>query len=115
MSHIERMLNLAAEVSRSRQDDRRFCLGAVGLRADGVTVWACNGNPKEPDFHHHAEFRLSRKLTKGSDVFVARTTADGKWALAKPCNDCLKRLQVCKVSTVYWTVGQDSWSKTILL
>lgn len=105
MSHL-RHINLAIEVSRTKDDDRRFKLGAVGLRKDGTLVASCNGNPKEPDRKHHAEYRVSRKLDRGSVVYVARTWADGTWANAKPCPNCMKALCYRKVTQVYWTVSR---------
>lgn len=98
-----KLIELAAQISRLKDDDRHFCLGAVGVRKDGVIVASCNGNPKEPDRRHHAEYRLSRKLDRGSTVYVARTLADGSMAMARPCIHCWKALQSKGVERVYWT------------
>lgn len=98
-----KLIELAIEVSRLKDDDRHFCLGAVGVRADGALVTACNGNPKEPDRRHHAEYRLCRKLDKGSVVYVARTTVDGRVACAKPCMSCMKAMKYKGVRGVWYT------------
>lgn len=104
MSYISRMLSQAAVVSRLKKDDRRFYIGAIGIRSDGTKVRACNGNPKEPTRQHHCEFRLSRKLDKGAVVFVSRTLGDGSLGCAKPCNDCEKVLRTVGVRKVYYSV-----------
>ena len=104
MNHIK-YLQLAAQVSRLKDDNRTYYLGAVGLRKDGVIVASANGNPREPEPKHHAEARLLRKLGKGGIVFVVRTLADGSWAMAKPCRDCLPLLINHGVSRIYWSTG----------
>src|ERR1041385_2360178 len=74
--NIRRYMELAAQVSRLKDDDRVFRHGGVGLRKDGVLVCAQNGCPKEPDPRHHCEYRLSRKLGHSGVVFLVRTLAD---------------------------------------
>lgn len=106
MGYNDRMLAMAAKLTREKKDDRRFCLGAIGLRSDGVLVAAINGNPKEPTPQHHAEFRLCRKLTKGSIVWVSRTLADGTISLAKPCFSCMQKLKSCGVSECYYSISR---------
>ena len=104
MSKHWKLLRIACEVSRLKQDDRRFFIGAVGIRNDGTMVAAYNGAPKEPTPEHHCEFRLCRKLDKRSVVYVARTLADGSVACAKPCKGCMLRMISCGVSKVYYTI-----------
>lgn len=110
MCYNSRMLALAARISESKQDDRRYRLGAVGLRNDGVLVFAVNGNPKGPTPEHHAEFRLTRKLTKGSIVWVSRVLRSGHISLSRPCPTCMVRLRNVGVSQVYWTVRDSEFS-----
>lgn len=98
-------LELAAQVSRLKDDDRTYFLGAVGIRKDGVIVCASNGNPKEPEPQHHAEARLLRKLGKDGIVFVVRTLADGTWGNAKPCEHCQRKLFHKRVEKVYFSTG----------
>lgn len=126
MSYVRRMLMEAAMVSRLRKDDRRYFIGAIGLRSDGTKVKACNGNPKEPTREHHCEYRLSRKLDRGSTVFVARTTSkesDGcsgrplyvsedsgrQLSMAKPCADCEKALRFRGVARVYYSISDEEY------
>ncbi len=114
MNYHLKMLKMAAKLSRAKADDRRFCLGAVGLRNDGVLVAAVNGNPKEPTPQHHAEFRLARKLTKGSTVWVSRTLADGTISLAKPCFSCMQKLKAVGCTEVYYSVTHKEFGCTTL-
>lgn len=107
--NVRKYLELAAQVSRLKDDDRTYFLGAVGLRRDGVLVAACNGNPKEPEPEHHAEARLLRKLGKGEIVFVARTLADGTWANAMPCVHCRLKLYRRGIERICFTTGPDRW------
>lgn len=100
-----RMLDLAARLSRTRADQRAFFLGAIAERADGTIVGARNGPATEPQFRHHAEWRLSRKLDKGATVFIARTNKEGQWRNAKPCPSCMRRLIRCGVGRLIWTEG----------
>lgn len=109
MSYVRRMLQEAAVISRLKRDDRRFYIGAIGIRSDGTKVRACNGNPKEPTREHHCEFRLSRKLDRGASVFVARTVATGELALARPCGDCQKVLRSRGVTRVYYSISDDEY------
>lgn len=106
---VRKFLNVAAKIARLREDERNFFIGAVAIRADDVTVYAYNGAPKFPTPEHHCEARLCRKLDKGATVYVARTTADGRWAMSKPCPDCERALRRAKVRKVFYTVGPDEY------
>lgn len=96
-------LELAAKVSRLKDDGRTFFHGAVGLRKDGVIVCAPNGPCPEPTPEMHAERRVLRKLGKGGIVFVVRTLADGTWAESTPCDGCMNAMRAMKVHTVHFT------------
>lgn len=109
MSYVRRMLQEAAIVSRLKRDDRRFYLGAIGIRADGTKVRACNGNPKEPTRQHHCEYRLSRKLGRNSVVFVSRTNGRGELATARPCQDCEKVLRDRGVTRCYYSISDSEY------
>ncbi len=112
VSYIRRMLQEAAIVSRLRNDDRRFYIGAIGLRSDGTRVIAWNGNPKEPTRQHHCEYRLSRKLDRDSVVFITRTLSlggKGLLGLARPCNDCQKVLSSKGVARAYYSINDSEW------
>lgn len=109
-----KLLHIAAEVSRLKDDGRCFYLGAVALRKDGVLVSAFNGMQPEPNPRHHSESRLCRKLDKGATVYVSRTTADGEWANSKPCPDCERAMRSARVVKVYYTTSPNKYACLIL-
>jgi cytidine deaminase len=116
MASDKKMLIEAANVAiRSKTNDRKldprtFLLGAVGLRNDGVYVSARNVSALDVVPDYHAEARLVRKMTPGSTVWVARVTRkDGKWAMAKPCPGCERRLRSAGVERVIYTIGPGEW------
>lgn len=98
-----KLLDLAAKVSRLKDDTRTYFHGCVGVRKDGVIVSACNGTAREQQPKHHAEARVLRKMGKGGTLYVVRTTADGKWADSHPCVECQKRIRSHKVKIVYFS------------
>lgn len=109
MSKVSRMLTLAGDLSRARQDGRRFFHGALAFRGDGTLVHAVNGTPKFPDAYHHCERRLARKLDKRATVFLARVLADGTWGNSKPCFSCEVSLKAAKVRRIFYTVGHGEY------
>lgn len=114
MSFDKKMLTAAAEAagrnsSRGR-DPRGFLIGAVGVRADGVIVASKNVAATDLAPNHHAEARLSRKLTPNSTVWVARILrASDDWAMARPCQGCQNRMRSVGVRRVVYTIGPDEW------
>lgn len=111
--NVRKYLDLAAQVSRLKDDQRTYFHGAVGLRRDGVLVAACNGAPKFPCPEHHCEFRITRKLGKGGVIFLVRTLADGTWADSTPCTHCENRMFQKRVSRCYFSVGAGSYSSLV--
>ena len=109
MGKIDRLLQLASKVGIRKKDKRRFFLGAVGERKDGTLVYAYNGSDKVPCPRHHCEFRLARKLDKGSMVYLSRTLADGTLGLSKPCPSCEIALRSAGCVKVYYSVCGASW------
>ena len=109
MSKHTKYLKLAGKIARLKRDDRRYFLGAIGIRSDGVLVCSYNGAPKEPCAEHHCEFRLTRKLDKGSVVYISRTLSDGTPALSKPCYTCELALRSAGVQRVYYTISIDNY------
>jgi len=109
----KKMLKAAAAAAlqgASRGDDiRTFFLGAVGLRNDGVIVASRNVASRDVALSHHAEARLSRKLTPNSEVWVARVRKNGEWAMAKPCSSCQLKLRVAGVTRVVYTIDINEW------
>lgn len=118
-NNIERLLGMAAGAAMSRVINRgafpqHFRLGAAGLRKDGAYVVSYNGAQQAPEWKHHAEARLCRKLTPKSIVAVARVLVDGSWAMAKPCDNCRKCLERMGVKRVYYTIAPDEFGVIIL-
>ncbi len=115
--NVRKYMELAANVSRLKDDDRTYMHGAVGLRRDGVLVCASNGAPKQPTPEHHCEYRLLRKLGKGGIIFLVRTLADGTWGNSTPCIDCQKAIIHRKVKAVHYSAdtvgGQHFYSWTL--
>lgn len=101
--NVRKYLELAAQVSRLKDDDRTYFHGAVGIRKDGVLVCAANGAPKQPTPEHHCEYRLLRKLGKGGVIFMVRTLSDGTYGNSTPCIDCYKAIKRRKVASVHYT------------
>lgn len=108
-TYIHKKLSDAARISRAKQDDRNYFLGAVGIRSDGATVISYNGAPKFPTPEHHCEYRLCRKLDQGSRVYLARTLASGEWANSRPCPRCFQCLKAKGCLYVAYTIGPDEY------
>ena len=103
-------LKVAASHARRKDDGRHFKLGALGIRKDGVKVYAYNGyalGGRDPKAH--CEVKLIRKLDQGATIFLARTTADGQWANASPCTSCRRALISAKVKRVVYTIGPNEF------
>lgn len=107
------MLTMAANVAKDkprRFDNRAFCLGAVGLRNDGVLVSARNVAATDVVPTHHAEARVIRKLTHDSVIWVARITrSTGEWTLARPCQSCENKIKSAGVRRVVYTIAPEEW------
>lgn len=108
--NVRKYLELAAQVSRLKEDDRNFYHGAVGLRRDGVLVAAQNGAPPIPTPEHHCEFRITRKLGRDGIIFLVRTLADGSWGDSTPCPHCQARLIRKKVKKIYFSIGKNNYA-----
>lgn len=119
---IWRFFAIARRVAIAHDDIRDFYLGAVGIRNDGAIVKASNGPVVMIDSDRkssypaaHAEFRLSRKLDKGSIVFVCRIKKGNKsFGLARPCKDCQRKLAAKGVKKVYYTINDHEYGVLFL-
>lgn len=110
MSKVSKLLDLACNISRLKDDDRNYFLGSIGIRRDGIYVMSQNGAPKYPTPEHHCETRLLRKLGKYGTIYLARSLADGTWGNAKPCFCCQIAMKSKKVVRCYYTCGPKEWS-----
>lgn len=99
---------IAAKLSTKRDDKRHFFLGAIGIRSDGVMVKSFNGSSQEPFRTAHAEYRLSKKLDYGSNVYVARVMHKG-FGVARPCRKCMKALLSMRVNRIYYTINNSEY------
>ena len=100
MSKINKYFRLAKLIALrgdSKDANRRYRIGAVGIRNDGVIVGASNICTRKPCTNAHAEYRTSKMLTIDSVIFVVRIGRDGKLRLAKPCKKCQKYMRFRKV------------------
>lgn len=97
-----------AIIEAKKGSKRTFYLGAVAQRADGTWVKSRNEKVVSVFPRAHAESRLSRKLTPGCTVYVARVTCSGTTAMAKPCRRCEDRLRHVGVKRVVFTTD-DGW------
>ncbi len=106
----QRLLDIALGVALGRlKHKQKWRLGAAGIRSDGVLVVSFNGAPKEPEWKHHSESRICRKLTPDSIIAVVRVQANGEVALAKPCENCQKCLAHVGVRKVYYSIGSNEF------
>lgn len=112
MNEVYRMMTMAAEISRLKEDARHYYLGAVGIRRDGVLVASANGAHRFPESQHHAEARVLRKLGKGGILYVVRTLANGDWSISTPCEGCRALIKAHRVKKVYYFNGRDiDWTE----
>lgn len=100
---VDKLLQMAARVAKIGSDNRKFCVGAVAIRRDGVFVCARNGAPKHKVPHAHAEARVLRKAGKGAILFVARCLRSGGVGMAKPCATCEAACRARGVKRAYYT------------
>jgi deoxycytidylate deaminase len=113
--NIWNCFSIAIAAAISKNDKRDFLLGAMAIRNDGIRVTSYNGpaiidDKKSTKSYYkeaHAEYRLCRKLDKGSTVFVVRVgKKDGKLKMAKPCITCQIAMRRKKVKRVYYSINE---------
>lgn len=90
--------------------------GALGIRADGVITFAANSATQLSRHdgvlryrYAHAEYRLSRKLTKKSVVYVCRLRANGEYAMSRPCLSCRNAMKARGVTRCYYTISSTEY------
>ncbi len=104
------MATIIAQQGDSKNAKRRYLLGAVGIRQDGVVVGASNlcCTAKCPEAH--AEYRTAKMLTPNSVMFVVRLNRRGQRMFAKPCESCRRYLRNKGVIKIYYTINNDEYS-----
>lgn len=105
---------LAKQVALKGKAKRRYRLGAVGIRSDGIIVTANNIPNRKPEPRAHAEARLTQKLNWGSVVYVARVLRDGTFAMAKPCKNCQIAMRLRGVKRCYYSINSTEYGVMIL-
>lgn len=115
---IQRFFKIAAEIAKTRDDQRIFHVGCCGIRSDGVVVVASNGPVMLGDIGTnrtsfpaaHAEIRCSKKIDKHSVIFVARIRKDnGNFAMSRPCKSCMSVLLAKNVVRIYYTIDSNKY------
>lgn len=106
-------LRLAAKVA-AISDHHRFRLGAVVVKSGRVLSQGVNVAKKTPDTppHResvHAEVNALRGVSDpvGATVYVARLGAYDDFALAKPCEYCIKHMQANGLYRVVFSVSEN--------
>lgn len=109
-NEIFHYLKIAAEAAK-RGEARNFYLGCVGIRNDGAMVFSNNTKTQQPLIETHAEFKISKRLTPDSVLYVARILRSGDYALAKPCKPCFRALRARGVQTIYYTICNGEFGR----
>lgn len=116
-----RYFNLAKKLSY-KSDYQSHRLGAVVIKGNEIIGVGFNKKKTHPlsetRFNNiHAE--LSAVLSAGLDdlqgcsVYVYRETKQGRLALARPCEPCMKLLKQLSVSKVYYTIDDGFFEEKI--
>jgi len=114
---MNKYINLARKAALkgdTRKVHRRYRIGAVGIRTDGVIVSSNNIPNKKPEPNAHAEARLVKKLNWGSMVYVVRIFSNGKLALAKPCIKCQNTMRLRGIKRCYYSINENEYGILIL-
>ncbi len=89
----------------TKEANRQYRIGAVGIRKDGAIVCSSNIPHRTPRPEAHAESRLSRKLDWGATVYVVRVLSTGRLSVARPCKNCEAALRRKGVKKVVYSIS----------
>lgn len=109
-NEIFHYLKIAAEAAK-RGEPRNFYLGCVGIRNDGAMVFSNNTKTQQPLIETHAEFKIAKRLTPESTLYVARILRNGSFAMAKPCKLCFRTLRARGVETIFYTICDGEFGR----
>jgi tRNA(Arg) A34 adenosine deaminase TadA len=105
---------IAMSEDHHRKYRRRYLMGAVAIRNDGVIVISKNTTSKTPNQKLHAESRVLKKAGKGAILFVVRICrANGIFKMAHPCKKCMAEIQNREVRRVYYTISNREYGSFI--
>ena len=103
-------LKVAAKMAVRKQDRRSFFLGSVGVRSDGVHVYACNGPTRYPCRRAHSEYKVAQKMDYGGVVYTARIMhSTGEFVNARPCDSCVAKMKSKKIKRCYYTISDSEY------
>lgn len=111
---MKRYFRYAKQVALKGSNKRRYCLGAIGIRTDGVIVRSNNLPCKSPEPNAHAESRVTKKLNYGSVIYVVRVLKNGDYANARPCKNCVRIMKLRGVKRCYYTITNNEYGVLIL-
>lgn len=120
-------MNLLAKVARTENHTEYRLAAAIVLKNRIVSVRAneykthplMRQYTKNPENHYlHAEVSAIAKALvvldleefKRSTLYVLRITRDGEWAMAKPCEGCMKAISAFQIGRVIYATGPDEYS-----
>jgi tRNA(Arg) A34 adenosine deaminase TadA len=104
------------------RNGNNFRLGAVLVSGRRVVASDCNSlqfsrvalwKYKFP-FRHAESAAISRiglDACSNLDLYVARVKRNGELALAKPCDECMRLIEIAGIRNVYYSVGPDQYAK----
>lgn len=111
---LNRLFNVA--IKELTKSTYRHQMGAVIFDGNKVISRGYNKTKTHPWLAKHNEWATthaecdaiikSRVDLRGCSIFVARNTAGGKIALAKPCVNCQRILVQVGITEVYYTTGE---------
>ena len=110
---MKRFFRRAKKVAAKGKDCRSYRLGAVGVRRDGTIVTAKNIPNRYPEAQAHAEARLTKKLDRGSVVYVVRIDRKNKLATARPCKTCQRIMKGRGVTRCYYSIAEHEYGVLI--
>ncbi|MFA5758688.1 MAG: hypothetical protein WC942_04925 [Clostridia bacterium] len=108
-SQMKHLFREAKRIALKGDRLRKHCLGAIGVRRDGVIVKSSNLPNRLPEIHAHAEARVVRKLGWGGTVYVVRVKRDGTLALARPCKHCQGIMRSNGVRHCYYSISDTEF------
>ena len=103
------LAKVAAESGDSKDADRQYRIGAVGIRREGTIVISNNICTRTPHPGAHAETRLVKKLNSGSIVYVVRISRENKLSNARPCKSCRKSMDMRGIKKCYYSISENEY------
>lgn len=105
---MEKLLKETAKIAQKGQK-RAFKIGCIAKRKDGAFVHSTNGKSPHVNPKVHAEARVLNKAGRGSQLWVARVTANGELTMAKPCKKCQALIIAKGVKKVYYSISPTEY------